>query len=291
MKQSKRVALVLSSGGARGYVHIGAIEALTERGYEISSIAGTSIGALVGAMYAAGRLAEVKKEFASLSTKEIVSLIDLSVGKNHLVKGERVIEKLKAIVPDVNIEDLKIPFRAVAGDLETQREVVFSKGSLYRALRASISIPTVFRPVKIGTHLLVDGAVANPLPLNRVVRHEDGDLLVSINVCAPASPEIDAIRTRARRLQQSKLLSLNGLAGVFKSSETGSNYLSLMLSTLTLLIQRNTVLAKKVTPPDISLDIPMNRFNVYDFSRLEQISRAGYEAMNEVLDKYEFIDA
>lgn len=294
MKDTKNVALVLSSGGARGYAHIGAIEALEQRGYRITSVAGASMGAAVGGMYCAGRLDEVKRRFTDLSTKEIMQLVDFTIGRNHMVKGDRVIEALRRIVPDVKIENLPIPFRAIASDLETQREVVFSKGSLYRALRASISIPTVFRPLKIGRHVLVDGGVANPLPINRVPRLPDGgDLLVSVNVSAPASEEVEALKSRSRKQQAEgrSLFSLEGLQSAiaerFEANEVDSSYFSVMLSTMTMLIQRNTVLAQKLYPTDMSVNIPMNRFAVFDFGSLDRISRAGFEAMNEAINIYE----
>lgn len=182
MEQNKKnVALVLSSGGPRGFAYIGAIEALHQHGYTITSVAGTSIGSLVGGIYAAGKLAEFKEWLYSLDAWEVFSLMDLSIGKNHFVKGEKVIEAMMQIVPNVNIEDLPIPYRAVATDLYTGREVVFDRGPLFSAIRASISIPSLFRPVRYGLTTLIDGAIANCLPLNRVPRTE-GDMLVAFDV-------------------------------------------------------------------------------------------------------------
>ena len=196
MEQNKKnVALVLSSGGPRGFAYIGAIEALEEHGYTITSIAGTSIGSLVGGIYAAGKLAEFKEWLYSLNAWEVFSLMDLSIGKNHFVKGERIIEAIMEIVPNVNIEDLPIPYRAVATDLYTGREVVFDHGPLFRAIRASISIPSLFRPVKYGLTTLIDGAIVNCLPLNRVERTE-GDLLVAFDVNDVDEEEISLILHR-----------------------------------------------------------------------------------------------
>ena len=140
---SKNVALVLSSGGPRGFAYIGAIEVLLERGYTITSVAGTSMGSLIGGIYASGRLAEFKEWLYSLNAWEVFSLMDLSLSKNHFMKGEKVIEAMKEIVPDVNIEDLSIPYRAVATDLYTGEEVVFDRGKLFTAIRSSISIPSM----------------------------------------------------------------------------------------------------------------------------------------------------
>jgi NTE family protein len=177
----KDVALVLSSGGPRGWAYIGAIEELESRGYNITSIAGTSIGSLVGGIYAAGKLPELKEWLFTLNTWKVFDLMDLSISMNHLVKGDKVINALKEIVPDIDIRDLKIPFRAVATDLHTGEEVVFDQGPLFEAVRASISIPSLFRPVKYGFRTLVDGGIVNTMPINRIVRHE-GDILIAFDV-------------------------------------------------------------------------------------------------------------
>lgn len=177
----KDVALVLSSGGPRGWAYIGAIEELISRGYRISSVAGTSIGSLVGGIFAAGKLEDVKEWLFTLDAWKVFSLMDISLSKNHIVKGDKVIAAIKEIVPDVNIEDLTIPFRAVAADLYTGEEVVFDKGPLFDAVRASISIPSLFRPVKYGFRTLVDGGIVNTMPIDKVVRTE-GDILVAFDV-------------------------------------------------------------------------------------------------------------
>jgi len=194
-QNNKNVALVLSSGGPRGFAYIGAIEALEEHGYTITSIAGTSIGSLVGGIYAAGKLAEFKEWLYSLDAWEVFSLMDLSIGKNHFVKGDKVIDAIMQIVPDINIEDLPIPYCAVATDLYTGREVLFDYGPLFRAIRASISIPSLFRPVKFGLTTLIDGAITNCLPLNRV-RRTEGDLLVAFDVNDVNEEEINLILRR-----------------------------------------------------------------------------------------------
>ena len=191
----KCVSLALSSGGPRGFAYIGAIEELTSRGYRIGSVAGTSIGSLVGGIYAAGKLDEFKEWLFALDAWKVSTLMDLSIGKNHIVKGERIIEAMREIVPDVDIESLPIPFRAVATDLYTGEEVVFDHGKLFEAIRASISIPSLFQPVKHGLTTLVDGCIANCLPLSRVVRTE-GDILVAFDVNDVDVAEIRSILTR-----------------------------------------------------------------------------------------------
>lgn len=197
---SKDVALVLSSGGPRGFAYIGAIEVLQERGYNITSVAGASIGSLVGGIYAAGRLPEFKEWLYSLDAWEVFSLMDLSIGKNHFVKGEKVIAAIKEIVPDVNIEEMNIPYRAVATDLYTGEEVVFDHGKLFTAIRSSISIPSLFRPVKYGVSTLIDGAIANCMPMSQVVRKE-GDIMVAFDVNDVDVKEIKSILHRENEAQ------------------------------------------------------------------------------------------
>lgn len=178
---TKDVALVLSSGGPRGFAYIGAIEELERRGYNITSVAGCSIGSLVGGVYAAGGLEEFKKWLFGLDNSKLVSLLDVSISKSYLVKGDKVISAIKEVVPDVNIEDLRIPYRAVATDLYTGEEVVFKEGKLFDAIRASISIPSLFRPVKYGRHTLIDGGIVNTMPLSQAVRNGH-DILVAFDV-------------------------------------------------------------------------------------------------------------
>lgn len=177
----KNVALALSSGGPRGFAYIGAIEVLQERGYRITSVAGSSAGALVGGIFAAGGLEPFKEWLCGLDPVQVVSLMDFAPSRNSLVKGDKVIRAIKERVPDVRIEDLPVPFAAVASDLFTGEEVVFREGPLFTALRASISIPSMFRPVKWRGHTLVDGGLVNTFPLDLVERGE-GDILVGFNV-------------------------------------------------------------------------------------------------------------
>ena len=188
---SKNVALALSSGGPRGFAYIGAIEQLLSRGYQIISVAGTSVGSLVGGIFAAGALDSFKEWLFSLDPAKVVSLMDFSLSKNYLVKGEKVINAIREVVPERNIEDLDIPFRCVATDLYTGEEVVFSNGPLFEAIRASISIPSMFRPVQWQGRTLVDGGLVNTFPLNRVARRK-GDILAGFNV---NSVDVEAIRS------------------------------------------------------------------------------------------------
>lgn len=283
----KKIALVLSSGGARGYAHIGAIKALQEHGYKITAVVGASMGALIGGIYCAGKLDEATNWFCSLKQSDVIKMLDVSLSKNYVLKGQKVIDKLKSIVPDTPIEALPIPFRAIAADLSTQREVVFSKGSLYRAIRSSISIPSVFKPIKIAQHVLIDGGIVNPLPLNRVPKGVDYDLLVSINVSAPSSIKLQQEKILAQKKAlalQSKLSVERILSSLFPDT-VASNYMSLISSALELQIQRNTVQAQKITPPDIAVNIPINRFGVFDFHHAKRIIQAGYDETMKAIEQ------
>lgn len=283
-QHKKQVALVLSSGGARGYAHIGAIRALEEQGYEITSVAGASMGALVGGVYCAGKLKELTEWFCSLTKRDMFSLMDFSLSTNHVMKGKKVMSNLETMLGNIQIEELTTDFRAIAADLATQREVVFSKGSLLRAIRSSISMPSVLKPIKIASHVLIDGGIVNPLPLNRVPRHE-GDILVSVNVSAPASEQIEEAREAERRRikKENGLLSLQRMMQALTPDQAASNYMTLISSAIALQIQRNTVITQKLYQPDIAVNIPMNRFGVFDFDRAEDVIEAGYEAMKERL--------
>jgi NTE family protein len=202
----KNVALVLSSGGPRGFAYIGAIEELLARGYRITSVAGASVGSLIGGVYAAGRLEEFKQWLFSLDSTKIIPLMDFSLSKSYFIKGDKVIDTIKDIVPNVNIEELKIPYCAIATDLYTGEEIVFREGKLFDAIRASISIPSMFRPVEWEHRVLIDGGLANTFPLNRVARKRN-DLLVGFNVNAVDTERINQFLLK-RKAMREELLSL-----------------------------------------------------------------------------------
>lgn len=284
MKRKKKVALVLSSGGARGYVHIGAIEELEAQGYEITSVAGTSMGALIGGMYAAGNLPEVSEWMRGLDVKQVFSLTDFSLAFNHIVKGEKVMRALKEIVPDVKIEDLRIPYCAVASDITLRRERPIAEGSLYEAIRASISIPSLFKPVKRNGSALVDGGLTNPLPLNRVKRTE-GDILVAVNVSAPSDNDIPVIRKRAEKMHRQNRPLWERIA--LSSPAVESNYYTLISKSFSLMIEQNVQLSLQITPPDVLVNVPMNRFGSYDYANAEKMIRHGHAKMKEALYEWE----
>ncbi|MBC9250589.1 alpha/beta hydrolase [Pseudomonas alcaligenes] len=177
---SKKVALVLGSGGARGYAHIGVIEELEARGYEIGCIAGCSMGAVIGGIYAAGKLREYREWTESLDYLDVLRLLDVSF-RLGAIRGEKVFGKIHEIVGEIDIENLSIPYTAVATDLTNQQEIWFQEGCLHKAMRASAAIPSLFTPVTQGNRMLVDGGLLNPLPIVPVVASHC-DLIVAVNL-------------------------------------------------------------------------------------------------------------
>ena len=180
---TKSVALVLGSGGARGYAHIGVIEEIERRGYSIECIAGCSMGAVVGGVYAAGGLTAYRDWVSGLAYLDVLRLLDFGFGNLGAIRGERIFGRLNEILGEINIEDLRIPFTAVATDLTNQQEVWFQQGCLHQAMRASAAIPSLFAPVRQGSRVLVDGGLLNPLPINPVVSAHC-DLIMAVNLNA-----------------------------------------------------------------------------------------------------------
>ena len=278
------VALVLSSGGARGLAHIGAIEELEAQGYHIRSIVGCSMGAIIGGMYAAGKLAEYKEWMQTIDKKKILSLLDITFSLDHLVKGEKIIEAMKEIVPDVKIENLPIPFKAIATDWEKGQEVVFSKGSLYEAIRASISMPLFFDPVKRGGTTFVDGGILNPLPLN-ISKDMPGDIVVAVNVSGTPydnenqNENDNKTKTKAKSKAQTALDFLSSLL----PDEPDANYFTMSQRLFRLMIQKNAALNIELYKPDILVNIPMDLFGPFEYDHVDKISTYGRKKMREAL--------
>ena len=196
------ISLVLSSGGARGLAHIGAIQCLEERGYLINCIAGSSMGALVGGIHARGKLDVYAEWVRALNRNDVVRLLDIGWGRNGgLFKGERIIEVLKDLIGDAQIEELPVSFTAVATEINRKREVWIDKGPLFDAIRASMAIPMVFAPVRRGHQLLIDGGVLNPLPIAPTLK-EDSGLTIAVDVNGMDQRPAEAYHSRRAAAQQ-----------------------------------------------------------------------------------------
>jgi NTE family protein len=176
------LALALGGGGARGYAHIGVIQVLEERGFRIAAIAGTSMGALVGGLHAAGQLPAYADWVGGLTQRDVLRLLDPSLRAPGAIRGEKILARVSELLDGVRIEDLPIPFTAVATDLLARREVWFQRGPVDAAIRASIALPSIFTPVMLNGRLLVDGGLMNPLPLAPVAAsHADATVAVTLS--------------------------------------------------------------------------------------------------------------
>ncbi len=183
----RKIGLALGSGAARGFAHIGVLKVLDEEKIPIDFIAGTSIGALIGAIYASGISAkEIEELVLNLDRRKTTAFFTPTIPYSGLVEGKRITEFMKSIIGNQNIEELKIPFAAVATNVMSGREVIITKGSAVEAVRASISIPGIFTPCKYNGDFLVDGGLVNPVPVN-CVRNMGADFIIAVNILP--SPE------------------------------------------------------------------------------------------------------
>ena len=278
----KDVALVLSSGGARGLAHIGAIEEIESQGYRITSMAGCSMGALIGGVYAAGKLEEFREWMKTVDKKKMLELTDFSLSLNHLVKGSRIIKAIMEFVPDVLIENLPIPYCAVATDWISGREVVISKGSLFEAIRASISLPSFYEPVHRDGMILIDGGVVNPIPLNRVKRQQ-GDLLVGVDVSGhDYKAQWEKHQKQVERQKQDKSLKAK-LLDMIIPDNIEFNYYTLLSRTSSIMIRQNSILMAQLTKPDILIDIQMSRYGSFDYDKSERLIAIGRNKTHKAL--------
>ena len=278
----KKVHLVLGSGGARGMAHIGVIEMLEEEGYEICEVIGCSMGAVVGGIYCAGFLKEYKQWLIGLSKSNVFSLFDFTFTTQGFVKGDRIFQKIQEFTGEQQIEQLKIPFTAVSTDILNKKEVYFTSGNLFKALRASIAIPGVFTPVINEDSILVDGGVLNPLPLNLVDKRDDA-IIVAVNLNGPVEhlpkqpakemesssywewfPKFPVIGKK-ENLTQPKVLPKISL---FDLVNTSYDFTQDRLTEM--LIDHHS--------PDLLIELPRNSCNVFEFYRATEMIEAGKNA-------------
>lgn len=322
---SKRIALVLGSGGARGYAHIGVIEELEARGYEIGCVAGCSMGAVIGGIYAAGKLPQYREWIASLDYLDVLRLLDVSF-RLGAIRGEKVFGKMREIVGDIDIEDLPIPYTAVATDLTNQQEIWFQEGCLHQAMRASAAIPSLFTPVIQGNRMLVDGGLLNPLPIVPVVSSHC-DLIVAVNLNSanqkhyslPVIERPPALKGRMDAMMESlgsRLAFLKRSGGEEEEDDSTATLLnapaivpsqplrsasgsqvsdSIGPASLLELINQSfetmqTSLAQyKIAgyPPDVLINIPKRVCRFFEFYKAEELILLGRQIARDTLDKYE----
>jgi NTE family protein len=283
----RNVTLVLSGGGARGFAHIGAIEEIEQRGYKISSIAGTSMGALIGGVYATGKLNEFKEWAYNLDKQEVFKLIDFSFSNQGLIKGDRLLKAMKKFIPDVDIKDLKVKYTATAFDLVQNEEIVFREGSLYNAIRASISIPTVFTPVISGNSVLVDGGVVNNIPISNAIRTEN-DMLIAVYVNADVPVHHINISGKSKR-QAIYIHKINEFRKKFHKSDSTDHkkkfhYFNLINDTIAFMTNQMATTLIQNTPPDIFIEISKKSCGTFDFYKAEELVETGRFATQEKLE-------
>ena len=296
----KDIALVLSGGGARGIAHIGVIEELLDNGYTIRSVAGTSMGALIGGVLAKGNLPEFKEWLMSITKMEILKFLDLTTVKGGLVKGEKIVQAISHFIGDSRIEDLQIPFSAVAVDLTNHCELEYSSGNLMEAIRASISIPTVFTPVRKESSLLVDGGVLNPLPINRVKRH-DGDILVAVNVNAnipfsaqPHNPEHSDHEKGSQKVLDKLNDRWSGMIHNYKTkssnNEKSVNLFEVIAESINMMQDRLMQNAIREHKPDLLIQVSGRMSSIFEFYKADMIIEEGRKAARNVLKCHETQD-
>lgn len=292
LEGKKEVSLVLGSGGARGLAHIGVIRWLEEHDYQIKSISGCSIGAAVGGIYAAGKLDEFEQWVRAIRRLDIISLLDIAWGTNGLVKGDKIIGTLIDLVGDRNIEDLPVSFTAVAADVTGEKEIWLKKGSLFDAIRASISLPMFFTPFSIGGVDLIDGGVLNPVPIAPTFG-DHTDITIAVNLGGPAK-----IKT-PKKLKAKKTKSTDEKPSIF--TDKIRHYISKLQSSMITdsVIDLNaydianqafdamqgTIARLKLAayPPDYTVEIARNACGTFDFDQASEIIELGYVAAEEAL--------
>lgn len=297
MSKKKKVSLVLSSGGARGLAHVGVIEELESRGYEIAEIAGCSAGALVGGMYACGKLEEFKNWICNLDRIDVFSLMDFTFSSRGFIKGEKVYGELKKVVEDCQIEELAIPFSCNAVNVITGEEVVFREGSLYNAIRASGSIPSVFVPALISKNSLIDGGVLNPVPISLLRNHEDENILLVVDVNGLAHeyiapPKNDQEGNRFITFPSWLMDYRKKMSQFFpdeKEAEKEPSYSSLNLvkRSFDLLQDRFCELLLQQFPVDIQVKVSRKQAGTLEFHRSSELIEIGRIKTKMALDDWE----
>ena len=257
-EKRKTVSLVLGSGGARGLAHIGVIHVLEERGYDIHSVSGSSVGALVGGVYAAGKLAEYEEWVRKLTKFDMVNLMDIAWVGGGLVKGEKIMRRMRDLVGERQIEDLPIPFTAVATELQSGREVWLNEGSLFDAIRSSCSLPLFFTPTRYREKMLVDGGVVNPVPIAPVF-DDHTDITIAVNLGGKPSH----------------------LSAPNRKKDIGAYDVAYLVFDA----MQSTIARQKLAayPPDLTIEIPRDGARTFDIDRAAEMIERGRKAAESAL--------
>lgn len=287
--KGERVALALGAGGARGFAQIGVIEALQARGLEIVTVAGSSSGALVGGVFAAGKLQDFREHLIEMSRGDFVRLLDPTLGGNGLFHGERLIDAMREVVGDPLIETLSVGYVAVAVDLMRQREVWLRQGPLWQAIRASFAIPGLFTPAEVHGRELVDGGLLAPLPIT-ATRLSDAHRLIAVDMHGwparppgvPAEHNGNGEAARAHRFGAWVQRQLGRRMRNEHGDAIGlSEIMARSLDTMQAQIARVQL---ALDPPELVIRIPRDACLFYEFWRAKEMIELGRAEAEKALD-------
>lgn len=302
--QGKTVSLVLGSGGARGLAHIGVIQELERAGVKIQAIAGSSMGALVGGIYAAGKLEAYTDWVQSLEQSDILSLLDWTFSGGGFIKGKKIISKLSELVGETNIEDCPVDFTAVTVDIDAGRELWLDNGPLFDAIRASIAIPGIFTPHRYRGRTLVDGGLLNPIPVAPTLRCMT-DLTIVVDVNGPVDSSLnerkgdqagasessesgesgDQTRDSASLVDKLKDF-LDGFSKDDKPRESQPGLMAVMLRSLDVMEAAITRQQLAAFQPDLVIRTPKNAAVVHEFHRAKSLIELGAGKARKAIDQF-----
>lgn len=278
---AKTISLVLGSGGARGLVHVGIIRWLIEHGYQIQSISGCSIGALIGGVYAAGKLDEFEEWVTSIDQTDMAMMLDFSWQSSGMFKGDKIIDTLRELIGEISIEELPIPYTAVAANVADEKEVWLQSGSLFDAIRASISLPLFFTPHVIRGEELIDGGVLNPVPIAPTFGDKT-DCTLAVNLGGEpetVKPETTpaALPMKESNLHEKVVHFIDNLGSSVKSKMT-FNFAAYDIANQAFDAMQSTIARQKLAayPADITLEIPRNACGTLEFDRSQEMIDRGY---------------
>ena len=293
MAKKKTIGLVLGSGGARGWAHVGVLKALREKGVKPDIVVGTSIGSIIAAVHAEGKLDEVLDFAAGMDWARSIKLFfEIGIHRDGLLTGVRVMECLKGFLPTDDIGKLPIPYAAVATDLDTGKPVVLDSGSLLDAIRASISIPGIFTPVKRDGKTLIDGGMSSPVPI-WLARKMGAEQVIAVNIDTNAKcpytvekpRKSTAVSEFSERVWNHWRENMPALDEMFQEMRSGQSLADVLLKTTRIAENRIAEEEVRRTQPDILIEPPVGDIATMDFSRAADAIRAGYEATNSALDQ------
>lgn len=289
-ENKKSISLVLGSGGARGLAHIGIIHWLEENGFKIESISGCSMGALIGGIYAAGKLDEFEQWVSAINKVDIVTLLDISWGKSGLVKGDKIINTLVDLVGDQLIEDLPVSFTATAADVKNEKEIWIESGKLFDAIRASISLPLFFTPFNHNGIELIDGGVLNPVPIAPTFG-DDTELTIAVNLGGVPEPqeaqnEKTDVPDESSQLHEKVINFISRFQNTV-SKDNGHDWGAYEIANQAFDAMQSTIARQKIAayPPDHVIEISRNACGTLEFDRSAEMIELGYRKARESLTR------